>query len=91
MKYQSAGTFRSAIEARLKHQASQHGQTSLVRMRKHIVFERFLARLFSTAPDQWTLKGGVALEYRLGDKARATRDIDLLHSPDLEMLGVHLS
>lgn len=51
----------------------------MARLRKHIVFDRFLARLFAVAPDPWPLKGGVAIEYRLGDRARATRDLDLLH------------
>ncbi len=42
-----------------------------------VVFERVLARLVSVAPGRWLLKGGVALEYRLGYRARTTRDIDL--------------
>jgi hypothetical protein len=30
------------------------------------------------------LKGGLALDYRIGDRARATVDVDLLHGPDRE-------
>src|SRR5690606_624556 len=30
------------------------------------------------SPDRWTLKGGVALQYRLGESGRFTRDLDLV-------------
>jgi len=43
---------------------------SLVRLRKSVAFDRLLARLFTVAPDRWVLKGGLALDYRLGTKAR---------------------
>jgi predicted nucleotidyltransferase component of viral defense system len=36
-----------------------------------------LARLQQSAPDKWVLKGGFALELRLGGQGRTTRDIDL--------------
>jgi len=36
------------------------------RLRKRIVFERLLARLVVHAPGEWVLKGGFALELRLG-------------------------
>ena len=29
------------------------------------------------APERWVLKGGLALDYRFGDRARTTRDLDL--------------
>jgi predicted nucleotidyltransferase component of viral defense system len=41
------------------------------------VFERLLARLHAVAPDAWVLKGGFALELRLGARARTTKDIDV--------------
>jgi hypothetical protein len=53
---------------------------SLVRLRKSVAFDRLLARLFAVAPDRWVLKGGLALDYRLGKKARTTMDIDLAGS-----------
>ena len=46
------------------------------RLRKRIVFERLLARLVSQAPGEWVLKGGFALELRLGNVARSTKDAD---------------
>lgn len=76
MRYASAAAFRQALEARLVA-LSRAGGVSLVRLRKSVAFDRLLARLFAVAPDRWVLKGGLALDYRLGTKARATMDIDL--------------
>ncbi|MEA3328001.1 MAG: nucleotidyl transferase AbiEii/AbiGii toxin family protein [Chloroflexota bacterium] len=50
----------------------------LSRLRKLVVFDRFLARLFQDQPDHWVFKGGFALQLRLGERARTTKDIDLL-------------
>jgi hypothetical protein len=50
---------------------------SLPRLRKHVAFERLLARLLVVAPGRWILKGGLALDFRLGDRARTTVDMDL--------------
>lgn len=47
------------------------------RLRKRVVFERLLARLQAVAADAWVLKGGFALELRLGGSARTTKDIDI--------------
>jgi hypothetical protein len=47
------------------------------RLRRRAVFERLLVRLQHAMPGQWVLKGGMALEVRLGDRARSTRDLDL--------------
>jgi hypothetical protein len=41
------------------------------------VFERLLARLQAVAPEGWYLKGGFALELRLGARARTTKDVDI--------------
>ena len=77
MKYQTGGAFRRALEQRLRTQSLQTG-TPLVRLRKMVVFDRFLARLFRVQPDDWVVKGGLALQLRLGDRARTTKDIDML-------------
>jgi len=37
-----------------------------------------LARLVADAPENWLLKGGLALQLRLGQRSRTTQDIDLL-------------
>jgi hypothetical protein len=77
MKYQSGGAFRRALETRLRDQSLSSG-LPLVRLRKMVAFDRLLARLIRAQPDQWVLKGGLALQLRLGDRARTTKDIDLL-------------
>ena len=76
MIYQTGRAFRRALEARLLAQSTQ-SRTSLVRLRKMVAFDRFLARLLATQPDRWLLKGGLALQLRLGNRARTTKDIDV--------------
>lgn len=78
MKYTTAAAFRQAIDARLKRVVADHGEELMVHTRRQIVFDRVLARLLSQGPDQWALKGGVALTYRLDSPSRFTRDLDLL-------------
>jgi ABC-type sugar transport system substrate-binding protein len=50
----------------------------LIRLRKLVVFDRFLARLVELGPDTWLLKGGLVLQLRLSQHARTTKDMDLL-------------
>jgi hypothetical protein len=76
MKYKSGAAFRQALETRLVRQSRQG--IPLVRLRKIVAFERFLARLVASDSQNWALKGGFALELRLGDRARTTKDIDLV-------------
>ena len=45
-------------------------------MRRHVSFDRLLARLFQAEAPPWALKGGYALELRF-KSARSTVDIDL--------------
>lgn len=75
MKYKTPAAFRQALEARLREQ-SQQTNVPLTRLRKMIAFDRFLARLTERASDSWIIKGGLALQLRLGDVARTTKDID---------------
>ena len=76
MRYSDATAFRQALEHRLKARANGGG-AGLARDRKRVAFDRLLARLLSVAPRQWLLKGGFALDLRLVDRARATKDIDI--------------
>ena len=77
MTYRSGASFRRALEDRLRAESLEAG-TPLVRLRKMVVFDRFLARLIRDQPGAWVLKGGLALQLRLGNQARTTKDIDLL-------------
>jgi Nucleotidyl transferase AbiEii toxin, Type IV TA system len=76
MPYATPAALRAALEARLAsgEEVTLHG---LERLRRRAVFERLLVRLEHAMPGQWVLKGGMALEVRLGDRARTTRDLDL--------------
>jgi hypothetical protein len=73
--YKTAAAFRQALEERLRG-LSLESNTSLSRLRKLVAFDRLLARMVRTNPEIWVLKGGYALEMRLGARARATKDID---------------
>lgn len=46
------------------------------RVRRHVVFERILARLGRS--EDWVLKGGFCLELRFSLSARATQDLDVV-------------
>jgi len=77
MKYGTAAGFRAALLEHLRVEADRTG-TSPEQLRKRVVFERLLARLFVVAPDRWTLKGAIGLALRLRGRIRTTRDVDLL-------------
>lgn len=76
MKYNSAASFRTALEQRLNTQSQETG-APLMRFRKLVVFDRLMARLLVVAPSRWILKGGVALHFRVGTQFRTTKDLDL--------------
>jgi predicted nucleotidyltransferase component of viral defense system len=76
MRYKTDSDFRTALEARLRQRAEQDGEP-ITRMRKRVVFERAMVRLQQDKNNPWVLKGGFALELRLGNTARMTKDLDL--------------
>lgn len=76
MRYHAPSAFRQALEERLKQHERQTGEP-LIRLRKRITFERFMVRLQEKVDSPWVLKGGFALELRLGERARMTKDLDL--------------
>jgi hypothetical protein len=59
---------------------SREEGVTIIRLRKQVAFDRLLARILLAAPGRWVLKGGLALEYRFGTRARSTRDMDLAGS-----------
>lgn len=77
MAYESAPALRQALETRLGNRSRETG-VDLERLRRRAAFERLLVRLELAAPRRWVVKGGMALEFRLGDRARSTRDLDLV-------------
>jgi hypothetical protein len=76
MRYQSSAALRRALEDRLGA-SSRETHVALARLRRRVVFERLVARLERTEPGRWVVKGGMAMEVRLHDDARLTREIDL--------------
>jgi len=76
MAYESPAALRQALETRLGNRSRESG-IDLERLRRRAAFERLLVRLELGAPHRWVVKGGMALEIRLGDRARSTRDLDL--------------
>ncbi|MFI5990814.1 nucleotidyl transferase AbiEii/AbiGii toxin family protein [Streptomyces sp. AM 4-1-1] len=82
--YKDATALRRALEARLKRQSDSDG-TDLGRLRRRVVFDRLAARLSADPDGEWILKGGAALEFRLRNRARATKDLDLaVRATDLD-------
>lgn len=90
MRYETAEAFRTALEQRFKNEAQASG-IALLRLRKRVAFERFLARLATSESSGWVLKGAFALELRLGLRARTTKDIDLGRGDDEEAATEHLN
>jgi hypothetical protein len=76
VRYKSAAAFRRVLEEQLRQRSLESGQP-LARLRKMAAFDRFLARLAKKEPEAWIVKGGFALQLRLGDRARTTKDIDV--------------
>jgi hypothetical protein len=77
MGFESPAALRQALETRLGNRSRESG-VDLERLRRRAAFERLLVRLELGAPHRWVVKGGMALEIRLGDRARSTRDLDLV-------------
>lgn len=67
-----AAALRAKLDHRLRAESVRRG-IDVNRLRRQVAFERLLVRL----GDRWVLKGGLALEFRLDNQCRATRDIDL--------------
>lgn len=81
MKYATPEAFRAGLDQRLRNEASSSG-VPVMRLRKRVAFERFLARIVLADPQRMMLKGAFALELRLGEGTRTTKDIDLAGADD---------
>lgn len=85
MTYDTPKALRMALEQRLLAHSRETG-VSLDRLRRRVMFERILVRLHTAEPGRWVLKGGMALEVRLHDGARLTKDIDLGLRDDIDLV-----
>jgi len=77
-EYAAPRAFRAAVEVKLREHAHRLGVPAYI-IRRQAALERLLMRLTRVAPDRWALKGGFALETRLGGRARASVDLDADH------------
>ena len=83
--YESPRALDTAIKDRVAS-AAQTSPYSDAEMRRHIAYDRLLARVFLHDPDGWVLKGGTGLLARIPGVARHTADIDLfrdMSTPDI--------
>jgi hypothetical protein len=88
-RYATPAAFRSAVEARLRERAGRVGVPAYI-LRRQAALERLIVRLARVAPDRWVVKGGLALETRLGDRARVSLDLDADHINGSEAARVDL-
>lgn len=77
MIQRSGADFRRSIETKILNLHTNTG-IPIQTIRKTLVFNRFLARLAIALPDGWVLKGGFFMQLLFHQKARTTKDIDLL-------------
>ncbi len=77
-EYATPAAFRAAVEAKLRDRAKRLNTPAYI-VRRQAALERLLVRLARVAPDRWALKGGMALETRLGKWARVSVDLDADH------------
>ena len=77
-EYATPVAFRAAVETRLRERARRLSAPAYM-VRRQAALERLLLRLMRVAPDRWALKGGLALDTRLGDRARVSIDLDADH------------
>ena len=80
-KYLSAQSMRVALEDRLNRMAKENS-ADIMRLRRHVAFDRLLARFFYRHTKDLIVKGGYALELWMNN-ARTTKDIDISFKGDL--------
>jgi hypothetical protein len=76
-RYADPGALRQAIADRLRQLSRDRPGAQLSDLQRQFAYDRLLARVFSTEPEAWVLKGATALLARLHGSARHTLDIDL--------------
>ena len=55
----------------------QESGIGVERLRRQVMYERIVVRLDLAEPGMWVVKGGLALDVRLGSRARTSMDLDL--------------
>jgi hypothetical protein len=83
MTPKSGTDFRRSVETKILQLHHATG-IPLPTIRKTLAFNRFLARLVIALPHGWVLKGGFFMQLQFDQRARTTRDIDLLFTEQKE-------
>ncbi len=89
-QYPSPAAFRAAIDTRLRAYAHTVG-VPVMAVRRQAALERLMARLMAVTPGRWALKGGLALDTRLGQRARSSMDMDMDHRHGAEAARADLT
>jgi hypothetical protein len=76
VSHETPQALRTALEARLRNESAA-SVISPDRLHRRVVFQRIVTRLQRAEPGRWVLTGGMAMEVRLRDAARLTKDLDL--------------
>jgi hypothetical protein len=82
-EYATPAAFRAAVETTLRERARRLGVPAYI-VRRQAALERLIVRLTKVTPDRWAVKGGMALETRLGERARVSVDLDADHVHGVE-------
>lgn len=77
-EYANPAAFHASVDTRLRNYARKAGIPVQV-VRRQAALERLMARLAHDSPRRWALKGGLALDTRLGQRARPSMDMDMDH------------
>jgi hypothetical protein len=75
-RYTDPAALRRAVTDRLRMLAGRE-YAQLADLQRQFAYDRLLARIFLSEPDDWVLKGATALLARLRGRARHTIDVDL--------------
>lgn len=74
--YQTGEALWEAVSQHIRRRVRANPELTVANLQRQFVYDRFLARVFSTGTEEWVLKGGSALLARVRS-ARHSQDLDL--------------
>lgn len=88
--YGSESAFRAALNTRIRQIVRDIGGDS-AEVARRFALQQFVSRLFDRDPQSWLVTGGTALQFRTPAEARATADLDLAVTRNVENLTMALT
>ncbi|MBY0285674.1 MAG: nucleotidyl transferase AbiEii/AbiGii toxin family protein [Mycobacteriaceae bacterium] len=88
--YGSETAFRAALNTRIRELTRSAGGDG-AEVARRFALQQFVSRLFDRDPQSWLVTGGTALQFRTPAEARATADLDLAVTRDVEDLTAALT